>query len=89
MALVVLFLLGIGNFAMHKAVLESRHLLVGRAPWFVHMLGGKRFGLMVEFLVLLGSMLMVSQGSTGWAWGYAVYSLANGAAAWLILSDRI
>jgi hypothetical protein len=89
MALVVLFLLGVGNFAMHKAVLESRHLLLGRAPWFVHMLGGKRFGLVVEFLVLLGSMLMVAQGATGWAWGYAVYSLANAAAAWLILSDRI
>jgi len=89
MALVVLFLLGVGNFAMHKAVLESRHLLLGRAPWFVHLLGGKRFGLIVEFLVLLGSMLMVGQGATGWAWGYAVYSLANAAAAWLILSDRI
>jgi hypothetical protein len=89
MALVVLFLLGIGNFAMHKAVLESRHVLLGRAPWFVHMLGGGKFGLGVEFLVLLGSMLMVSQGSLGWAWGYAVYSLANAAAAWLILSNRV
>jgi hypothetical protein len=88
MALVVLFLLGVGNFAMHQAVLQSRHLLVGRAPWFVHLLGGKRFGLFVEFLVLLGSMLMVGQGSLGWAWGYALYSLANGAAAWLILSNR-
>ena len=89
MALVVLFLLGIGNFAMHKAVLESRHALLGRAPWFVHMLGGGKFGLGVEFLVLLGSMLMVSQGSLGWVWGYAVYSLANAAAAWLILSNRV
>lgn len=89
MALIVLFLLGVGNFAMHKAVLESRHLLLHRAPWFVHMLGGGRFGLVVEFLVLLGSMLMVDSGALGWAWGYAIYSLANAAAAWLILSSRV
>ena len=89
MALAVLFFLGIGNFAMHKAVIESRHTLAGRMPWFVHMLGSGRFGLGVEFLVLLGSMLMVSQGSLGWAWGYAFYTVANAAAAWLILSNRV
>lgn len=89
MALVVLFLLGIGNFAMHKAVLESRHTLLGRVPWFVHMLGGGRLGLGVEFLVLLGAMLMVAQGAIGWAWGYAFYSLVNAGAAWLILSNRV
>lgn len=89
MALAILFFLGMGNFAMHKAVLESRHELLGHVPWFVHMLGSGRFGLAVEFLVLLGSMLMVDSGALGWAWGYAIYSLVNGAAAWLILSDRV
>lgn len=89
MALAVLFFLGIGNFAMHKAVLESRHTLLGRMPRFVDKLGGGRFGLGVEFLVLLGSMLLVSQGSLGWAWGYVLYTAANAAAAWLILSNRL
>lgn len=89
MALVLLFFLGVGNFAMHKAVLESRHELLGRVPWFMHMLGGGRFGLAVEFLVLLGAMLMVDSGAAGWAWGYAGYSLANAAAAWMILSNRV
>jgi hypothetical protein len=88
MALTLLFLMGIGNFAMHKAVLESGHPLLGRSLWFLHLLGG-RFSLAVEFLMLLGSMLMVSQGAIGWAWGYAVYSLANAAAAWLILNRRV
>jgi hypothetical protein len=88
MALVVLFLLGIGNFAMHKAVLESGHPLLGRSLWFLHLLGG-RFSLAVEFLMLLGSMLMVAYGEPGWAWGYAIYSLANAASAWLILSGRL
>lgn len=89
MALIVLFLLGVGNFAMHQAVLESRHELLGRTPWFVHMLGTGKLGLAIEFLVLLGSMLMVDSGALGWAWGYAIYSLANAAAAWLILSHRV
>lgn len=88
MAIVTLFLLGIANFAMHKAVLESGHPLLGRTRWFVHMLGG-RFSLVVEFLMLLGAMLMVDSGAFGWAWGYAFYSLVNGLAAWLILSDRL
>ena len=88
MAILVLFLLGICNFAMHKAVLESGHPMLGQAPWFFHLLGG-RFSLMVEFTMLLGAMLMVSQGSAGWAWGYAVYSGVNGLSMWLILSGRI
>jgi hypothetical protein len=88
MAIVTLFLLGVVNFAMHKAVLESGHPLLGQVPWFVHMLGG-RFSLVVEFLMLLGAMLMVAEGAFGWAWGYAIYSVINGLSAWLILSRRI
>ena len=88
MAILLLFLLGIGNFAMHKAVLESGHPLLGQVPWFFHLLGG-RFSLAVEFFMLCGTMLMVSQGSAGWAWGYAAYSGVNGLSMWLILSGRI
>jgi hypothetical protein len=88
MAIVTLFLLGIANFAMRKAVLESGHELLGRSPWYVHMLGG-RYGFGVEFLMLLGAMLMVDTGSLVWAWGYALYSAVNGLAAWLILSGRV
>ena len=88
MAIVMLFLLGIANFAMHKAVLESGHPLLGKVPWFMHLLGG-RFSLAVEFLMLLGAMLMVNSGAAEWAWGYAAYSLLNAASAWLILSHRV
>ena len=87
MAIALLFVLGIVNFAMHKAVLESGHPLVDRMPWFVHMLSG-RFSLVVEFLMLLGAMLMVAEGSSAWAWGYALYSECNAIAGWLVLSGR-
>ena len=88
LALAALFLLGIANFAMHKAVLESGHPLLGQVDWFVHLLGG-RFSLLVEFVMLLGCMLMAGEGEIGWAWGYGVYTAASGLSAWAILSGRI
>ncbi|MCK9543102.1 MAG: hypothetical protein M0R03_13855 [Novosphingobium sp.] len=87
MAILLLFLLGVANFAMHKAVLESGHPLLTQAPWFVGAAGGWG-GLAMEFLMLLGAMALVAEGSTGWAWGYAAYSLLNAGSAWMILSGR-
>ncbi len=88
MALIFLFLLGVGNFAMHQAVLESRHALLGHLPWLTEPLGGK-LSLVVEFGMLLGSMLLADGGSVGWVWGYFIYSGLNAWSAWLILSGRI
>ncbi|GGD60322.1 hypothetical protein [Croceicoccus mobilis] len=93
MGLFILFLLGIGNFAMHKAVLESRHPLLGQMPWFVHLLGG-RFGLIVEFLLLTAAMLLshnaaTPQGASGVQLAYICYTAANALAAWLIITRRV
>lgn len=88
MGIVAVFLLGIANFAMHRAVLESGHPLLGRTPGWFHLLGG-RFSLIAEFLMLLGAMLMVASGASGWAWGYAAYSVINALSAWMILTRRI
>jgi hypothetical protein len=87
MAILVLFVLGTLNFALHRAVLESGHPLLGQVPWFFHMLNG-RFSLVVEFGMLLAAMLMTASGSPAWSWGYGCYSLANVLGAWLILSDH-
>ncbi|MBC2664566.1 hypothetical protein H7F51_03420 [Novosphingobium flavum] len=88
MALVFVFLLGIVNFAMHRAVLASGHPILAQVAWLYRPLGG-RFSLIVEFMMLLGSMLLVSSGSPGWAWGYAVYTAINAVSAWLILTRRL
>ncbi len=88
MAIFFTFLLGIGNFAMHKAVLESGHPLLGKMPWFVHLLGGP-VSLASEFLVLLAAMLLVANGQTGWGIAYLAYSCINGTAAWLIITRRL
>jgi len=88
MAIFTLFMLGIANFAMHKAVLESKHPILSQMPWFFQMSGG-RFSLAVEFVILLGAMLMVDAGSSGWALAYLAYSLLNGASAWMILTGKV
>jgi hypothetical protein len=88
MAIVMLFALGVANFAMHKAVLESGHPMVARTSVWTGLMGGK-LGLGIEFIVLLGAMLMVDAGMTGWAWAYLVYSLLNAVSAWLILSGKL
>lgn len=88
MALLFIFLLGIGNFALHKAVLESGHPLLGQMPWFVHKLGG-RITLATEFLVLLAALLLAANGWPGLAWAYLAYTGLNAIAAWLILTDRV
>lgn len=87
-ALLAIFLLGIANFAMHKAVLESGHPFVAQMPWSVHPLAGA-VTLTIEFLVLLGAMLLVGIGFTGWGWAYLGYSLVNALSAWLIVTRRV
>lgn len=88
MALIAIFLMGIGNFALHKAVLESGHPLLGAMPWFVHLLGG-RMTLVTEFLVLLAALMLAANGWPGLVWAYLLYSALNAVAAWLILTDRL
>jgi hypothetical protein len=87
MVILFVFSLGIGNFALHRAVLESRHPLVAQMAWLVNRLGG-RGSLALEFAVLLAAMLLVA-GNPAWAWAYLGYSALNGLAAWLILSRRV
>lgn len=86
MALFAIFLLGIVNFAMHQAVLRSRHPLVYAIPRG-ELLG--RISLSVEFVALLGAMLLAGNGYPGWAWIYGGYTVLNSLFAWLFLSRRI
>lgn len=87
-AVLIIALLGIGNFALHRAVLESGHPLMGQMPGYVQALGG-RLSLVAEFLVLLAALLLAANGWPMLAWAYLAYSALNGVAAWLILSGRI
>lgn len=95
-ALLILFMLGIGNFALHQAVLDSDHPLLGemnaklneQMPDLMRLLGGK-LSLAVEFLVLLAAMMFAANGWPGLAWVYGGYTALNAAAAWSILTGRM
>ncbi len=88
LAILVIFVLGVGNFVLHCAVLDSNHPLMEQMPSFVRLLGG-RLTLVAEFLVLLAAMLLAANGWAGLAWAYAAYSALNAVSAWLILSGKI
>ena len=88
MAVLIIFVLGVGNFAMHSAVLASGHPMLGQMPWYIHLLGG-RISLAAEFLLLLAALLLATYASPLWTWGYLGYTLLNGLGAWLILTRRV
>lgn len=88
MAILLTFLLGIGNFALHRAVMESGHPLIGQMPWFYHAMS-RRLSMVVEYLMLLGGLLLAAQGVVWGAVGYMLYSVLNGISAWLILSGKV
>lgn len=88
MALVLIFLLGIGNFALHRAVLESRHPMLSENRWYIHRLGG-RVTLATEFLLLFAGLLLASEGWPWVAWIYLGYTALNAVAAWLIVTRRV
>lgn len=88
MPIILTFLLGIGNFALHKAVLESRHRLIEQMPQLLRAMGG-RASFVAEFALLLGALALVPYGYTGWGLVYFAYTMLNGLSAWLILTRRI
>ncbi len=88
MAILITFLLGIGNFALHRAVRESGHPLLDRMPWFVNA-RGSRLTLGLEFLLLLAALLFAAENNVGGPIAYVIYSVLNSFSAWLILTDRV
>jgi hypothetical protein len=84
----IIFLLGIANFAINRAVFESGHPLFARLPQISRTIG-RRAALGSEFAVLFFALLLSVRGWPAYAWAYGAYSICNAGAAWLILSRRI
>lgn len=88
MAILITFLLGIGNFALHRAVMDSGHALLGRMPWLVNALG-MRITFAVEFALLLAALFFAADNIVSGPIAYVVYSVLNSFSAWLLLTDRV
>lgn len=89
MLLILCFFMGIGNFAMHKAVAESTHPFVEDTKRYFGRHFGKSGSYAIELALLIGAMLFAQDGSL-WATSlYLGYTLFNGIAAWMLLTGRI
>lgn len=87
MAMVITFLLGIANFALQRAVLDSGHPALRSLPPALQR-NAPRWALASEFMLLAGALYMVSVGETYWGWAYLGYSIINLVGAWAILTRR-
>ena len=85
---IVIFVLGIGNFALQQAVLDSRHPLMRRLPFGSGQIG-RRAAIATEFAVLLFALMLSINGWPGFVWAYIAYTGFNAFAAWLILSGKV
>lgn len=86
MALLMIFMFGIGNFAMHRMAQESGHPVLRR------MLQGRwarEIWLGAEFLLLLTALLLAAGSLPEVAFLYALYSAFNMVGGWLLISDRM
>jgi hypothetical protein len=84
----IIFVLGIGNFALGRAIFASRHPMFARLPQSSQTLA-RRASLATEFVVLYFALLLSVQGWPAFAWAYFGYSALNGVAGWLILTRRV
>jgi len=88
MALIITFLLGMGNFACHRAVIASGHRMLSEMPPRT-LLIAQRASLALEFCLLCGALYAASEGAVHWVWLYGGYFLINLGAAWSIVTRRI
>ncbi len=89
MYLIAAFLLGIANFAMHKAVVESGHPFVEDTKLYFGKHFGRNGSYFLEFGILLGAMFFAYSESGLVLSIYAAYTAFNAVAAWLLLSRRM
>jgi hypothetical protein len=88
MMLAVLFVCGVANIALSKALIESNHPILETLPAAFRQNGG-RVSLAFEFAMLLVAMLLAAHGWPSVAWLYAGYTIANGAFGWLVATGRL
>lgn len=89
MLLIFSFLLGVANFAMHRAVAESGHPFVEDTKRYFGAHISPYGSYAIELALLIGAMLFAHGGSLAVTLTYLAYTGINGVATWLVLSDRV
>lgn len=88
MLLIFCFIMGVANFAMHKAVAESGHPFVEDTKRYF----GNHFSpygsYAIELALLIGALWFANEGSMAVSLTYWAYTGINGIATWLLLSGK-
>ncbi len=88
MLLIVCFVMGVANFAMHKAVSESGHPFVEESKRYFSPHFSPYGSYAIELALLMGALYFAHDGSVAVALTYGVYTVINAVATWLLLSGR-
>ncbi len=88
MYIFVIFLCGIANFAMHKAMLESNHQNMAEARGSFRKILGPHGSYFLEFFMLVAAMIFANMDMLTAVIFYFVYTLANCAAAWVLFFHK-
>lgn len=83
MGIAFAFVLGVANFLAQRVVLDSGHPLLASLPPARFRLA-RAASLGLEFALLVAVMLASREGPGAWLAIYALYTLGNGSAAWVI-----
>lgn len=89
MAIILIFLMGIANFAVHRATMESRHPMMAQMRESLGRLARGPGSYALEFVILLSALGFAAMDSMIALPAYAVYTAMNGVAVWAILSGKI
>ncbi len=88
MYILIVFFCGIGNFAMHKAMMESDHPLITDARKSFWKFLGPYGSYILEFFMLAAALIFANMGMLSSVIFYGIYTLANGAGALVLLSNK-
>ncbi|WP_108810811.1 hypothetical protein [Sphingorhabdus sp. Alg231-15] len=84
----IIFICGIGNFAMHKAMMESNHPMITEARGSFSKFLGPYGSYIIEFGMLAAALIFANMGMLSAVIFYGVYTLANGAGAYVLFSNK-
>ena len=88
MYILIVFLCGIGNFAMHRAMLESDHPIIAEARGSFRKMLGPYGSYILEFFMLAAAMIFANMDMLSAVIFYFVYTLANCAASWVLFFHK-
>jgi Mn2+/Fe2+ NRAMP family transporter len=87
--LILCFILGIANFSLHKAAIESGHPFVEDTKKYFGTHFGPYGSYAIEFVILIAAMLSAGWGSNILPICYLVYTICNGIAVWVLLNNKL